>query len=608
MAAEAGFSTRQIVLAAVVLAFCLVAGAPSRVVGDGGEYLAQALNFASGSGPAITGSDVPNVQDAVVRSAPMLADWQISESLIPDPRGRGDFVHFWFYAALATPFVWIADVVGANPLVGFLALNLALFALAVGVVCQRVGVPASLLLFFGPIVWWLDKPHTEIFTFALLAIAMASLRDRPWWSLVAVGAASTQNPPIAALLPLIGVILALRGTSVMRDRRVLAAGAAALALAALHPLYSWDRHGVASLLLAGATEGVPTPREWLAVIVDPDIGLAANFPVFVLLVVIAGALLTRRTARDTPWPELALAGVAAGWFLFSFARTGNFHHGGTPSVSRYALWLVPLGIPLLAAVHRAGGALWRRVLMAGAVVSAAASVVIFHPSVAENSREPTWLAEWVWTRAPAWSTPLPEIFAEAIAHQEQPMLPQTTAGCEKILTVGRDGDGVWPVPCFPAEPPAWCLPRGAYCYANRTATGYDFVAAPGRLRDAGLIDRARVWPREAEPVVRQVFTDMGWLDLEDDGLRTHRLRSIHRVRARALAADDRLLVVFSQAEEGAVVSLRTPSGMTGRLLDARTGATLTAIRYDGPAFDLWDVPVPPDPPLTILVLRRDAPE
>jgi hypothetical protein len=235
-------------------------------------------------------------------------------------------------------------------------------------------------------------------------------------------------------------------------------------------------------------------------------------------------------------------------------------------------------------------------------------VVLFHPRVDENSREPTWLAEWVWTSAPGWSTPLPEIFAESIAHQEQPMLPQATAGCEKILTVGRDGDGVWPVPCFPAEPPAWCVPRGVYCYANRSATGYDFVPAPGRVRDAGLIDRARVWPREAEPIARQVFTEMGWLELVDDGLQTHMLRSIHRVRARALAADDRLLVVFSQAEDGAVVSLRTPSPMAGRLLDARTGATLAAIRYDGPAFDLWDVPVPPDPPLTILVLRRDAPQ
>ena len=34
-------------------------------------------------------------------------------------------------------------------------------------------------------------------------------------------------------------------------------------------------------------------------------------------------------------------------FLMSFAQTGNMHHGGTPGMSRYILWLVPLGVPFL---------------------------------------------------------------------------------------------------------------------------------------------------------------------------------------------------------------------------------------------------------------------
>jgi hypothetical protein len=46
----------------------------------------------------------------------------------------------------------------------------------------------------------IDKAHTEVFTFALPTIAFALMRERPWWSMVAAGAASTQNPPIAILV------------------------------------------------------------------------------------------------------------------------------------------------------------------------------------------------------------------------------------------------------------------------------------------------------------------------------------------------------------------------------------------------------------------------
>jgi hypothetical protein len=46
----------------------------------------------------------------------------------------------------------------------------------------------------------------------------------------------------------------------------------------------------------------------------------------------------------------ALCGLVIGaWFLFVFAQTTNVNSGGTVHVSRYALWLLPLMSPLLAA-------------------------------------------------------------------------------------------------------------------------------------------------------------------------------------------------------------------------------------------------------------------
>ena len=69
--------------------------------------------------------------------------------------------------------------------------------------------PLSLLLFAGPILWWLDKAHSEPFSFALLTIAILLTIERPWWALLAAGVATTQNLPIGVVIPLIVVANAI---------------------------------------------------------------------------------------------------------------------------------------------------------------------------------------------------------------------------------------------------------------------------------------------------------------------------------------------------------------------------------------------------------------
>ena len=101
--------------------------------------------------------------------------------------------------------VWLADETGVNPVHAFTLLNLILLGLALRLALPRIGLPGCLLLFGGPIVWWIDKAHTEVFTFSLLTVAMLVLRERPWWSMVALGAAATQDPPIAAAIVLVAV-------------------------------------------------------------------------------------------------------------------------------------------------------------------------------------------------------------------------------------------------------------------------------------------------------------------------------------------------------------------------------------------------------------------
>jgi hypothetical protein len=280
---------RSSLLVALAIALSLIAGSSPRMPGDGGEYVALALNFAALRGPAIGDDAVPGLQAAIGSYEPGLARWDIKRSSVVGRGGTRDFVHFWFYPLLATPAVWVTTAVGAHPTFAFTALNLCLLGLALWVCLPRLGIPVSLLLFCGPVVWWIDKPHTEVFTFSLLSVALALVREQPWWSMVAIGAAATQNPPIAALL---GVIVAAQFTAdrgTLGQARFWCGAAGGVALAVLHPVYSLVRHGTPSLLIPTTRQTLPRLAEWSAFVVDPVIGLFANFPA--IAVVLAFGLL-----------------------------------------------------------------------------------------------------------------------------------------------------------------------------------------------------------------------------------------------------------------------------------------------------------------------------
>jgi hypothetical protein len=152
---------RRSMLAALALALALIAGSSPRVVGDGGEYLAQAPNFASLRGPALDPDHIPSLQTQVAAADPRLARWHIPTTTVASDDRRRDFDHLWFYALLATPGIWVTRAAGVNPLFAFALLNLALLGLAVRVALPRLGPAICLLLFGGPVIWWLDKAHTE---------------------------------------------------------------------------------------------------------------------------------------------------------------------------------------------------------------------------------------------------------------------------------------------------------------------------------------------------------------------------------------------------------------------------------------------------------------
>ena len=591
------------VMIAGLLAICLIAGAPQRLVGDGREYLAQAIEFASFRGPAFRPADIPHIQTELARFDPSLANWDIWSSTVADANRGRVFLHFWVYALLATPGVWVTNVLRVPPTIAFTGLNLLLLGLALWVAHPRIGAAACVLLFAGPIVWWVDKAHTEVFTFSLLTIAFALLREQPWWSMVAAGLASTQNPPIAILVPIVFVASVARDTSAWRNRRMLVSAAAAIALALLHPVYTYTHHGTWSLLLEQTRPGAPTLQALSAVVLDPSIGLIGNCPLF-LVVVTAGLLtLMRRSGYDLSVDDVIIPGIVAAVFLFSFSRTTNMHHGGTPSLSRYTLWLIPLAVPLLSRLNRIEGRFWPRFLWGAALASALMCLVAFRPSVPQNSREPTWLATFLWTRFPAWNNPLPEVFIETQLQVDEMRVPVATSGCEKILVAGAGADeGVWPSPCYPARLPVECQASGSLCYANSAGREYKFMPVRGETVDAAAVRRDAVWPASAVAHVRRLYEAWDWPSMHPGSLDV--VKAVEHAWVEPLGANRRFILVLRDPREDAVVRLRPERAMHGVLMDALTGETLRVLQYDGNPGNELSIELPGDSKILLLAMAE----
>ena len=429
----------------------------------------MAINLARFNPPALSFADIVLVERGLDQLH--FTGLPLATRKLRGADGRQDFYHFWFFPALAVPGIWLARLAGVNPNYAFVALNVLLFMVALRIVSQRVAWWIAAVAFCGPVLWWIDKAHAEVFTFSLLAVAWVLVREAPWWSMVCLGAATTQNLPIASLAVCIAVAAPLLRPGVWRDARFWVGASVATALALLHPVYYLWRLGVPNPQLIGGVEPrVPTINQLGAVIWDPNIGLLFHAPLFALIAFAAAVMLATRPRAWWPSPEVWLAMTGACIFLASFAQTPNFNHGGTPGISRYTLWLVPLAIPILqrAAVVSPRAQRWFVPL---ALASCVWGIVAFAPCRPERYLSPTRAASMIWERWPWLDNPLPEIFSERISGREPGLVPVATFGCNKALLDG----GAWPVPCLPHPVPPSCATFQSICYANRHEGVYMFI-------------------------------------------------------------------------------------------------------------------------------------
>jgi hypothetical protein len=225
--------------------------------------------------------------------------------------------------------------------------------------------------------------------------------------------------------------------------RALAFAALAIAVTLLHPIYYLSRLGVLTpqQLNGGYAASVPSPKRYLSPLIDPDIGFVAWLP-FHLLLALAGATLLVRSMRQSR-PRRELLGLAAAcgigmaiWFLFVFAQTTNVNNGGTVHITRYALWLLPLTLPCIAAAINALDTRFSSVVLAASLALFAVYAVIFHPDQPERYVEHSPQSIWLIDHAPGLYRPLPEVFVERTLHIDGgPRLSAADPACRMVFVL-----------------------------------------------------------------------------------------------------------------------------------------------------------------------------
>jgi hypothetical protein len=151
---------------------------------------------------------------------------------------------------------------------------------------------------------------------------------------------------------------------------------------------------------------------------------------------------------------------------------------------------------VLAQGQAAFGAKFDRWLIPPAIIGMVWSVALAHPRLPEAYLYPTWLADRIWDYHPSLNNPPVEVFYERMAHKEGAIGPAATANCSKILLLagrppllqrpqmsstapGEDDTPTFVSACTVRTPiPPACKAPSAFCYANKTASGYEIVEAP----------------------------------------------------------------------------------------------------------------------------------
>lgn len=445
---------------ALLALFIMFGRQPAVRVGDGAEYYAMYYGWDVSHRPWMDPQSYAAYDRALASN--------LVEGLVPKAwfdaafsqlqiGVTNDYNHFWFYSLLAVMTAKLAGLVGFKLGVhaSFIALHYLILSATAALAYRYyrwTGVAIiALMTLFSPLLWFVTKAHTEVFTVCLvLGCVMLMQQKRYMAAALCLALASTQNPSFAlvACVPLAYRALLERSKTYTFWEVVMLVSTVLAVL--IHPTYYFFRYGVVTpqLLAGGASLGgnLSTFYVWL---LDPDLGLLPNWPLGLLslmaVLLVGGWRRMKGKVAATP-ADPAWLGFVVVYLMVNFyahSSTTNFNSGATPGLARYALWYLPLAFPYFysaALVCRRHRASWYAMLSVVTVVSVMTAYA-YDPRTPEQYTRPAPLSYFIQSKLPGWYTPPAEVFLERYSGRGEGGGFGLVVGpdCRKLLMVSGPG-------------------------------------------------------------------------------------------------------------------------------------------------------------------------
>ena len=410
-------------------------------LGDSGEYLLTLEAFANHGTPDVRAEDAITLGQAAARWPIRGSFGDVWKQTRASRSGRVYTWHFWAYSLAVLPMKLLLRAPGGNELAAPQIAN-ALFLVAAAWFVflapwldRGVAFWWSLLSVIGPPAWFCVWPHTEVFTFALVTVAVAcAMGGRFIPATAALAIASTQNAPLAPLAVVMALIAVTRSR---RSGRRIALAVAAVLPAFLPTVFYLMNFGRPSIMLGESADfhSVSLTKA-VSLLLDLNIGLLPYIPGVVALAFVALAVAPGRE-------RLAVAACWAAFFAGALgASAGIVWNFGTSGPSRYALWLSPF---LIASAAQLARMRWGAATLAATLAVQAAVVVTRLPRWGEDDHDRhSYAATFVLKRWPARYNPHPDVFLDRspALFANGPRVFRDGPDCRKALAQKRHAEAL----------------------------------------------------------------------------------------------------------------------------------------------------------------------
>lgn len=423
----------------VVSVVCVASARKAMLAGDGVEYFSMLESFWNHGTPDQRPDDVTALR--LLLAPHGYAVDRPHDGFFATPSGDWYSYHFWIYPLLAVPAKAALHLVRADEFYALACTNAALVVATIAWALRGRAAPSSqritliALATVGPVLWYIQWPHGEVFLWSCAVTALVSLDERRHARAAFFAAIGALHAPPLALLAGLSVALAAADRAPARPRRV-ALVVATSAIMGASPLFYFVKFGVTSLIVAtGLAEArLITARRVFALAFDLDQGMLPFVPAALLLGLagLARALIGRR------WRPIAFATTAVAMLALS-SQTTNFN-AGCAGMNRYDVWSMPLFAWL--AAHEVPWSLASRssqiaVRAVLAVVAMTQMVLTYDGGARDDAHSHHPLARFVLAHAPSLYTTEPEVFAERTLRR--PLDPAWQGIAEPVAFVGPSG-------------------------------------------------------------------------------------------------------------------------------------------------------------------------